>query len=250
MDSNLIMPKIKSAGADIFYIDDFSIVPPHSISIKNKTYFRFCDFIFIPRDTYLLSQEQVIVVNQIRTKYFEIHPQFKMNDTVRNRFKSWVEILEPRSILEFGPGLNPFLPEHQNGIQIFYADFNGESVESLKSKGLDCSLFGKDSSLKIETDTIDLIVSIFVFHFDISQNQIKEFYRVINTDGVFIANVYKLPAEARHMLLTKFISTGFFYYIIPDSENICKNHEYWILYKKKHNNEITSLVNNFPIRKN
>lgn len=250
MNSEILASKIISAGADIFYVDDFNITIPHSISIGGKIYYSFCDFILIPNATDLLSQEQVIVVNQIRTKYFKTHPQFKLNNIVQKKFKLMVEILEPNSILEFGPGSNPFTPENTTNKQLHYADFSTESVEVLKSLELNCNLFGKESSLKIQNDSIDIVVSIFVFHFDISQNQINELYRVLNTNGFVIANMYKRSVESRQMLLSRFILSGFLYSIIIDKDNICKDHEYWIFYKNENNVKMTTLLNHINKKKN
>lgn len=243
MDIEKISSKIKEAGCDIYYVDDFSITLPHSYMLNGKLYFRFCDFIFIPDSTESLSPEQVIIVNQIRAVYFKKHPQFHINSTVKEEFKSMIDMLSPTTILEFGPGSNPFTQAADIDKKFYFVDFNPASIEFLKSLGLNSNLFGKESMLNLPNESVDVIISIFVFQFDISQTQVDELYRVLNVNGLLLANMYKRSVESRIELLDKFFSTGFLHSIVSDKSNLCENHEYWVLYKTKNEEKINALIN-------
>lgn len=242
MDIEIISSKIKEAGCDIYYVDDFSITLPHSFLLNGKLYFRFCEFIFIPDSTESLSPDQVIIVNQIRAVYFKTHPQFHVNIIVKELFKSMIEVLNPTTVLEFGPGFNPLTPSADNGNNFYFVDFNPTSIEFLKSLGLNSNLFGKESMLSIPNESIDVIISIFVFQFDISQTQVNELYRVLNMNGLLLANMYKRSEESRIELIDKFSSTGFLHSIVSDRSNLCLNHEYWVLYKTKNEEKINTLI--------
>jgi len=242
LEKEMIYSKIKEAGFDIYFVDDFSIILPHSILLNGKLYFRFCEFIFIPDSTESLSPDQVIIVNQIRAEYFKKHPQFNVNNIVKGVFKSMIEILNPTTVLEFGPGFNPLTQSSDNGNNFYFVDFNPNSIEFLKSLGLNSNFFGKESMLSLPNEYIDVIVSIFVFQFDISQTQVNELYRVLNTNGFLLANVYKRSEESRLDLLDKFSSIGFLHSIVSDKSNLCLNHEYWVLYKTENEERINKLI--------
>jgi ubiquinone/menaquinone biosynthesis C-methylase UbiE len=250
MDKEISSSKIKDGGCDIYYVDDFSIILPQTVLLNDKTYFRFCDFILIPDSTESLSQEQVSIVNQIRSDYFGTHPQFHTNNTVREKFQSMIDLLNPTTIFEFGPGSNPFTLANDNDKQFYYADFSSTTVDVLKSLGLNCTLFGKESMLNLPNGFVDVIISIFVFQFDVSQTQVNELYRVLKRNGFLLANMYRRSVEARNKLLERFTSAGFSHCIVSDKSNICHNHEYWILYKTKNEEQVIELIERINRRNN
>ena len=231
MNRNNYIKHLKNAGDDIYYCDDFTVTIPNIISINNKEYFRFCDFILIPCQTDLLTPQQVVNVNKLRAKYYESHPQFTVNKKIRKVFYALINIWKPKTILEFGPGSNPIKFEDNIDIEIQFSDFNEDSVSILNAEGLKCSYFDKQGKLNIENNSIDAIISIFVFQFDISQNQINEMFRVLSNDGIVIANIYKRSNKSRMELLNKFHLSGFTSQIIKDYNEICNQHEYWFFFK-------------------
>ncbi|MFN8290253.1 MAG: methyltransferase domain-containing protein [Chitinophagaceae bacterium] len=227
-----IPPGFIDAGEDIYYCEDFSIELPKTVLIREKEYYRFLDFIFIPAGTLNLSKEQVIIINSIRSKYLEQHPQFQKNSEVRKYFLELIKQLKPKTILEFGPDSNPLLSEPQDSIEkIFLVDFDHNSISYLKKSGIEAIHFDGSVSLKIPDNFVEFIFSIFVFHFEVSSSQIKELYRVLAEDGILIANVYKLLSEERKTVMQRMIDSGFKIKVTADNNQVCDNHEFWLLYK-------------------
>jgi len=231
MNQNTYIKCLKNAGDDIYYCDDFDVTIPNIVSINDNEYFRFCDFILIPCQTDLLTPQQVVNVNKLRAKYYDSHPQFIVNKKIRKVFYDLISIWNPKMILEFGPGSNPIKFEENEDVEIQFSDFNEDSISILKAEGLKCSYFDKQGKLNIEDNSIDAIISIFVFHFDISQNQINEMFRVLSNYGIVIANIYKRSNKSRIELLNKFHLSGFSSQIIKDNTEICNQHEYWFFFK-------------------
>ncbi len=236
-----VLDKLVYADNDIWYTKDQSLLP-EEVTLNEHVFLRFCDFILIPDITENLSQIQVETVNNIRAIYFETHPQFHINESVRQIFLEVILNSKVAIALEFGPGKNPLITSVISSItQLFFADFNQDVVTSLSEKGLTIELFGYDSVLTLVDNSIDIVFSIFVFQFNISDNQINEIYRVLKKDGIFLFNIYNRNASSRKKLLDKLTAAGFHYKIIPDRKKLCKEHQYWLLYKEIEDERIEAL---------
>lgn len=231
MGKALSKKDLKFYGNGIYYIEDFEAEAPKEIHIDGHRYFRFCDFIYIPASTEKLSKEQIISTNALRKSYFDKHPEFKKNQEVHELFYRLISELEVQNILEFGSGYNPSVFAFQAEIQ--YCDFDPEVVNHLSRIGLKCHNFSAGNTLDIESEEIDLVISIFVLHFKINGFQISELFRILAKDGVFLFNLYSRSANSRLELKQKFEKVGFYITRIEDEHNICSDHEYWILYKNK-----------------
>ena len=59
--------KLISAGNDIYY-SDYSTILPEYLTIYDKSYFRFCDFIYLPELPEKLTPLQVITIMTIPDK--------------------------------------------------------------------------------------------------------------------------------------------------------------------------------------
>lgn len=127
--------ELVNAGNDIYYFSEAVINIPKNHLINGKTYFRFCDFIFIPELPENLSDEQVKVVNRIRLMFIEQHPDFTKNKYIRERFLQFVNLLNPTKVLEIGPGINPLLNNDSNkNIEINLVEFDEETIIILNKK--------------------------------------------------------------------------------------------------------------------
>jgi len=243
MGKALSKKDLKFHGNGIFYIEDFEIEAPKEIKIDGHKYLRFCDFIYIPASTEKLSKEQIISTNALRKNYFEKHPEFKKNLKVHELFYSLISELKVKNILEFGSGYNPSLFDFQGEIQ--YSDFDPEVVNHLSRFGLKSHVFSTDNTLNIENEEIDLVISIFVLHFKISDLQMSELFRILAKDGVFLFNLYSRSKNSRLELKQKLEKVGFYVARIEDEHNICSNHEYWILFKNKSSKIKTKILDFF-----
>lgn len=234
--------KLISADNNIYYAAECGINNLSILKIDGKEYYRFCDFIYIPAPTNQLSTDQVKTISEIREKVFLDYNQFKINFKIRDKFKQIIQICDPKTLLEFGPGKTPLLKKTEfDQNNLFLADLRKGVIDHLKKTYINCLLFDKTSNLNIEDNSIDCIVAIFVFHFYISQNQIKELNRVLNHSGMIIANVYKISKYDKNILLNRFLQEGFSCERFIDKEHLCKNHEYWFLFKNK-SSTILSLI--------
>lgn len=241
---NEILPKLINAGNDIYYCSDVNAILPEFLEIHSKKYYRFCDLIFIPNSTDNLSSEQVKIVNRIRVDFFEKSPQFSTNSIVRQYFKQIVQNINPKILFEFGSSINPLISFAENGIEkVYLADFDTQTVETLREKGIDCLHFGLNDKLVVPNNSVDMILSVFVFQFFISENQIGELYRIMSSNGVFIANIYKRDNESKKTLAKQFTNIGFYHKILPDDRKLCNGHEYWVFTKIKWNKQLSVIEN-------
>jgi hypothetical protein len=225
------------AGNGIYYITDLSIQLPKTLNIKGKKYYGFCDFILIPTRIDKLSKKQVVTVNSIREKYIDIHPQFSKNNNIRKLFKAIIKEFKPKTILEIGPGKNPLNTIREN---TYLADFDKGTIDFLKNRGENCQFFGKNSTLRIPDNSIELIFAIFVFQFDISSKQINELSRTISSKGILVANIYKRSEQSKRALLKQFHRAGFKHASFQISE-LFNGHEFWIFFKSISKNKLESI---------
>lgn len=232
--------KLINAGEDIYYTKDQSTVPKEHM-IDGRLFHRFCDFILIPCLTENLLPQQVVLVNSIRAKYLN-HGQFVVNTTVRKYFLKLIQVVEPTTMLELGPSVNPLISQPSQPNNCFLADFSKEAIVSLKKQNLICEHFGVNDKLRFSNNSIDLIFSIFVLQFNVSVNQIGELNRVLSDDGLVIANVYKRSSNSKEKLLKRFELQGFKCVLVRDSYNLCEKHEYWFLYKGKMTSKLPLLI--------
>lgn len=229
-----ILQHIIPAGNDIFYIDVPELQIPETIEYNSKIYYRFCDFILLPDTTENLTPHQIAIAMELRKKYFDTHLQHEINSAVRIVFKELIKLLRPKSILEIGPNSNPLLSE-KNEYLYYSIDINPATVEYLKTQGIKAQLITEKSVIENTDQSIDLVIAAFVFQFDIAIHQIRELYRILNENGILIANVYRRSKESRLQLLADFKNIGFKYLILNDPKKLCKNHEYWFLFKGRLN---------------
>lgn len=230
--NNNIYSRLLKGGNGIYYTTDKELDLPSELEIDGIIHFRFCDFILIPETTEKLNFQQVLTVSTIREEYFEDYTQFKINSIVRKCFQKIIKIWKPQNLLEIGPGSFPLIINHKDKFEnVFLADFNKEAIKTLSTRNIICEYFGFESTLKISDNSIDCIFAIFVFHFKISNNQIKELFRVLSPNGILIANIYRRTDQAKNKLLKNFIQQDYHYRIIPDPFCLCRNHEYWFLFK-------------------
>ena len=239
----LLHSQLKTAGDDIFYVEKPRQNLPKEIAHLGKKYFRFMDFIYIPVSTEKLSERQVIIVNTLRDDFFPKVPNPEVNRKVREKIKYVVNQTNVETILELGPGKSPlFQHQHQTFKAYYMADLNHEVVSENKRNGFECFHFGRDTELAISDTSVDLIVAVFVFQFHISSYQISELKRVLKENGAIVANVYRRKIDSRSQLQKEFCHAGFCFWVLPDHEKLCRNHEYWCLYKDKSSRNVNDLI--------
>jgi|tagenome__1003787_1003787.scaffolds.fasta_scaffold20984352_5 SAM-dependent methyltransferase len=216
----------------VYYSDSLESDLPHEIEIDGRKYQRFMNYIFIPGSTENLSGEQILAVNELRKRLLRNDPSIgKVNERVRQVFLWTVEITAPGSLLEVGPGFEPLFRTAPPGVQYWLADMSEEVLAANRNLGLASFLFTPDSGVPLPQESIDLVIAIFVLQFSLASEQILELARILRPDGVMIANVYRRPEQSRGMLLETFIEAGLQVMRIADRQNLCRGHEYWLIFR-------------------
>ncbi|HVT62122.1 MAG TPA: methyltransferase domain-containing protein, partial [Legionellaceae bacterium] len=222
---------------DIYYCvnqtpDD---ILPKLLTINNKRYTRFLDFIYMPCETYELSAEQCIAVNDIRNLYFQTHKNISINHTVKQKFTTLINTLctnRKMTLLEYGCGYQAIYELLNPNICYIGVDINEKVIASHNKPSLNSKFFLVDQNhIPISNHTINFIVSIFVFHFSVNIQQLSKLFNLLIEDGVMIFNLYLLPKDQRQILFSNIRKIGFSYHRLPDSEQLCQDHEYCVLTK-------------------
>ena len=238
--------QLKNAGHEVLYVEKPSQDLPKEIVHVGERYFRFIDFIYIPVPTEVLTEKQLTIINTLRDNFFNKLPTPDINQKVRKKIRDAINRIHIQSVLELGPGKNPlFRNDHKRFKTYYQADLSHEVVNENKKNGFECFYFGKESDLLISASSIDLIVAIFVLQFHISSYQIKELNRVLKMTGTIIANVYRRQPESRSQLQSKFSRAGFNLKILPDRDKLCRNHEYWFVFKGEPSKNVSGLIRLF-----
>jgi hypothetical protein len=215
----------------IYYSDSRASVLPLEIEIEGRRYQRFLDFIYIPSETEDLSDKQILAVNELRHRFLTTPSIREVNERVRKIFLQAVESVSPESILEVGPGFNPLFRAAPTGIQYWLADMSEDVLAANQKLGLASFLFNSNSGIPVPSESVDLIVAIYVLQFSLAPQQIFELARILRTSGVMIANVYRRPEHSREMLAELFMAAGLRVMRIVDRRNLCRRHEYWLIFK-------------------
>ncbi len=205
-------------------------VGPHPAVVEycGETYVRFHDFIYLERPLDELDKCQVFSVCRLRDQFAGdsgMHPNLR----VREKIRQVAEVLSPKVLLELGPGNSPLFSASSTNFQYKLADLDEEVVRNLTSNGYSATLFDDDSLLPTADSSIDVIVAIFVFQFSLSATQIDEIVRVLCSNGLLVANVYRRSESSRKCLRSEFEDRGCKISIVDDSSEIGHNHQYWVV---------------------
>jgi hypothetical protein len=82
-----------------------SPIRDHLLVHNGRAYVRFLDYLGVPSQLDHLSIEQLIALNRKREQL--LHSGALQASTARFVFESLVQLVEPTSILEIGPGRSP-----------------------------------------------------------------------------------------------------------------------------------------------
>ncbi len=208
---------------------------PKSLTIDGKVYTRFLDFIYMPCETHELTNEQCIAVNDIRNIYFETHKDMLINRKVKQHIATLINQLcanNNMTLLEYGCGYQTIHGLLKVNTSYVGTDINHKVVAKNKKTDLTGRFFIMDKeNIPINNGTIDFIVSIFVFHFNVTTQQLSQLFNMLSDNGVMVFNLYLLPKNQRQALFLKIEKIGFFYHREMDVDELCQNHEYCILAK-------------------
>lgn len=195
--------------------------------LEGKVHHRFMNYFMIDKETHLLSEDQVFKICEKRDH--NPHIIGKTNEKVKERIKKFIIETNPRRVLEIGSGLSPLSFSDSPQISLTISDANPKIVEEHRQNSRDCILLGNNTNNFDEyKNHFDIIAAVFVLHFKVDRAEIRAIRELLNEDGVFIANIYRLSCKAKSELEANFKLENLHIEKIKDTSNICKNHEYWI----------------------
>lgn len=207
-----------------------------SIEYKDgKPLYRFMDSLYIhEQNLHLLSPEYVTNLCRARSNNTDLIGG--ANHRVKEVFRKYLEIASPTIVFEIGAGTLPLMAAAPSGMTYILSDADPKAADEISDGENFCVFSRSDYKLSYEDNYFDLVVAVFVFQFRVYNQQIKELYRCIAKSGVILANVYRRPQDSRADLVKEFESFGFSVSILDDPEQLCKEHEYWIIGKSEDSN--------------
>jgi SAM-dependent methyltransferase len=197
---------------------------PTVVELDGVMYERFMDRILLPVPVELLTRHQLTVMNRARQRLLA-EGAGAINNTVKNSMVEVVRRLNPDGVLEWGCGYTGISDELPTASYVA-ADADPQVVAALRRRNVPCL----DAVSELDTLPVhgfDLIVSVFVFHFHISPDQIGAMASALRPSGVLLANVYRRTEESRSILQGAFEAFGFVVSRRPDPHALCDHHEYW-----------------------
>lgn len=174
---------------------------PKKILIDSNIFFRYMDKIYIPSELENLSLEDTKSLSEIRIILDEKVIDYTYSKNVNKYLLTQIPVDKRENIIDFGCGGGFLL----NCIPLDYGmrsytglDLARESLDitenNFKDKrdySIDFQEFSEHLNISMEDKSVSSIISCFVMHFNIFENQILELYRVLKNDGVFVFNNYK-----------------------------------------------------------
>jgi SAM-dependent methyltransferase len=133
------------------------------------------------------------------------------------------------NLLEWGCGYDTIIPYLPSGKNWVGADIDPRVVQYHTQKNRICHLTGNSSSAAWQNGhQFDAIAAVFVLHFGISDFDVESIVRLLKPSGIFLANVYHRNARSRAALKQRFESRGLTIKAVPDKDNLCSEHVYWV----------------------
>ncbi len=189
----------------------------------NKVYYRFMGRFYIPDHVYKLSPPFVKELNNLREKYALTVIDKEFNDKVivdaldnlKHKYKGHIKLLDFGCGYGYAGGLiKSVFPDSA----LFGIDIRKPLERKLLQCYSDFTIKSIDARLPYAVNFFDIIVSFFVFHFYISDFQIKELSRVIKPNGTLFVNLIN---SADFEVLNRLNEAGFT--ISEQTEIVTKN---------------------------
>lgn len=206
---------------------------PEDVVYLGKKYFRFMDYLYVQNPNLAaLSADEVC--NLCRARVIRSDLISPVNAKVRDIFKSLVEGVGLDSVLEIGAGRTPvFAVQDIKPNQYYLADADAEVVAYHTAIGNECYIFSEEMcDFPDSVESLDMVIAVFVLHFPFHENQLSQLNKRLKETGVIVANVYRRDQESREILGQEMTRVGFKVIKVKDENNLCRDHEYWIIGKQ------------------
>ncbi len=215
----------------IYYTNIIDKNSPKVLYVGNKKLTLLLDFIYIPTQTDKLTKAQIISINKLRYMNRSDTEIYSLNKKIKLFFVDIIKYLEIESLLDFGCGYDPIINYFDTKI-----DFVGFDIDNTLTSLLGSNIKITDNLKTLNKSTFELVVSIFVFHFDIKRTDIKDLYNILTNDGMIIANIYNRDDYSKKTLQSNLVGEGFIVQKLSLFSK--KNHELWIISKTSINDSV------------
>ncbi|MCS6210809.1 MULTISPECIES: class I SAM-dependent methyltransferase [Shewanella] len=176
----------------------------HTYDHEGHTYYRYMDKIFIPKPPFMLNKFDVAQLSEIRIRLGDDVIDYDYSLQIVGKLYNMIQVGNKISkILDFGCGDGMFCSYVKKcGIEsefdeIIGADISTFAVDAFKSNHdsivgckIDAVVFDDLGCLEFDDGYFDSIISSFVMHFNIYENQFFELSRVLKKGGIFVYNDY------------------------------------------------------------
>jgi SAM-dependent methyltransferase len=202
-----IVPLSSNIFEQLQKFDDFYVctkftedmIGPSVVSIDDDVYFRFMNYIFLPQPPESLTTEQVKRICDVRLEYFDELVNYQLNSSVVDSITDCVEakqsILVPSlKALDFGCGSglsSQMLLNRMRNLDLIGVDISEKAISRCQEQNIRARLTAIGEPLPFKTAVFELIFAVFVMHFNIDMQTLRELYRVLQSSGLFVFNVYQ-----------------------------------------------------------
>ena len=171
--------------------------------IAGESHNRFLDRLYLPVETHLLTENQVLVINRFRESITKSDPQFAYNKWVKEIFRSVIDATRG-PVLEVGPSLEPVIPHVTPDALL--CDFDNDANRLNAERGFR-TVHPRDLRQAIERP-FKLIFGCFVFHFGLEADQAFNLVQALDEDGVMVFNVLSKSAATRTSAISRLSQAG------------------------------------------
>lgn len=183
-----------------------------AILLKNsRVFYRFMNRLYIPEHVYKLSPAFVKELNNLRDKYALSIIDKEYNDLIIDNALDYLKARFSNSlrVLDFGCGngyASSFIKRKFSDSLLFGYDVRKPLEKKLLETYTDVAFKTVDSKLPYSNEFFDVILAFFVFHFYVSDLQLRELTRILKPSGILFINLIN---SADFDILNRINNVGF-----------------------------------------
>ncbi len=171
--------------------------------IGEDVFYRFMNYIYLPQPPESLSLEQVKRICDLRLENFDKLVDREINSYVVDTITRCIaakfpDATPPVKTLDFGCGSGlstQLLLDHLPELDIVGVDISEKAIDLYKEQKINAICTFPGEPLPFVSATFDLIVAVFVMHFNIDTPTLIELRRILRPEGLFVFNVYQRDTD-------------------------------------------------------
>jgi ubiquinone/menaquinone biosynthesis C-methylase UbiE len=208
---------------------------PDVIQVEKTRYRRFLDRIYVPGELYLLDQNQVIELSNLRLDLFDSLVDLRFNRSTYEKLLDGIDLSKP--VLDFGCGSGTFshflkkVGGKEMSPRCLGLDLNPDAVQQARCI-VDAAAIHHDSEFPCFDGQFRSAIAGFVMHFNVTDHQLEELARVIEKSGTFTFNYLYPNDDLFVQSLEKRIQSAGFQLTSKGSESIRKKQQMFFEFKR------------------